>query len=153
MLGNSPLVALLKQEGLGLAQFAVLVALLDFGELPPHELASRLHTDRSHISAYVEALLKRGWVIRVPDVSDRRRVTVKLTEQGRDLVQRLTAAAAESQRSFLAALSDAEQRTLRKLLMRIISSAESSEISACELDRTERSLSPPRSPKGDRVAW
>lgn len=130
MLGHRSLVAALKAHGLTLPQYAVLVALLDFGDLAPHELAARLQTDRSHISSYTEALLQRGYVTRVPDASDRRRVTVQLTSNGAELVSALVAAAADSQRPLLAALSDSEQRTLRALLMKIIVSAESHEAPA-----------------------
>ena len=130
MLGNRPLVAVLKHHGLGLPQYAVLVALWDFGPLAPHELASRLRTDRSHISTYVEALLNRDLVLRVPDSADRRRVTVNLTDEGRVLVQRLMTAAATSQASFLNALTDAEQGTLRTLLMKVMVAAESRPASA-----------------------
>jgi MarR family transcriptional regulator, lower aerobic nicotinate degradation pathway regulator len=133
-LGNRTLVARLKEHGLGLAQYAVLVALLDFGASPPHELATRLQTDRSHISAYVEASVKRGWVIRVPDTADRRRVTVELTPEGRDLVDELAAWAAEAQRDFLSALTETEQETLRLLLLRILEAGEASNAQDCETD-------------------
>jgi MarR family transcriptional regulator, lower aerobic nicotinate degradation pathway regulator len=118
-------------------QYGVLVAPSDFGGLAPHELAARLQMDRSHVSAYVDALRKRGWVVRVPDDADRRRVTVHLTDEGRALVTQLNAAAADSQRDFLGELSAAEQRTLRTLLMKIIVSAESSDVSADEFEKTE----------------
>ena len=125
--GNRTLIAKLKEHGLGLAQFAVLVALVDFGASPPHELARRLGTDRSHISAYVESLLKRGWVIREPDAADRRRVSVDLTDEGRDLVDGLTTWAADAQRDFLSALTEHEQQTLRTLLLKILAVAEASD--------------------------
>jgi DNA-binding MarR family transcriptional regulator len=124
MLGHRSLVEVLKEHDLRLPQYAVLVALLDFGDLAPHELASRLQTDRSHISAYTEMLVNRDLVTRVPDVTDRRRVTVQLTPAGRDLVEHLTASAADSQQFLLDALSDDEQRTLRALLTKVIVTAE-----------------------------
>ncbi|MWB99434.1 MarR family winged helix-turn-helix transcriptional regulator [Agromyces seonyuensis] len=125
--GNRTLVAKLKEHGIGLAQYGVLVALADFGALPPHELARRLSTDRSHISAYVEVLQKRGWVIREPDAADRRRVIVALTDGGRSLATGLMTWAAEAQADFLSALSESEQRTLRTLLLKILASAEASD--------------------------
>lgn len=133
-LGHRTLVARLKEHGLGLAQYGVLVALLDFGGSPPHELAARLQTDRSHISAHVEALVKRGWVIRVPDTTDRRRVTVELTTDGRNVVDGLAAWAAEAQRSFLSALTESEQHTLRLLLLKILASGEVAHTPDCETE-------------------
>jgi DNA-binding MarR family transcriptional regulator len=111
-----------------------LVALLDFGASPPHELATRLQTDRSHISAYVEALVQSGWVIRLPDTTDRRRVTVELTAEGRALVEELTAWAAEAQQDFLSALTESEQHTLRLLLLKILAAGDATHTADCEPD-------------------
>jgi DNA-binding MarR family transcriptional regulator len=133
-LGNRTLVARLKEDGLRLPQYAVLVALLDFGASPPHELATRLQTDRSHISAYVEALVQSGWVIRLPDTTDRRRVTVELTAEGRALVEELTAWAAEAQQDFLSALTESEQHTLRLLLLKILAAGDATHTADCEPD-------------------
>lgn len=132
MLGHRSLVEVLRKHDLRLPQYAVLVALMDFGDLAPHELASRLQTDRSHISSYTETLLNRGWVTRVPDESDRRRVTVQLTDSGCELVEGLAAMAADSQQFLLSALSDAEQDTLRALLMKVIVTAEANPAAARE---------------------
>ena len=126
-LGNSALVAALREHDLRLPQFAVLVALSDFGPLAPHELATRLQADRSHISAYVEALVKREWVARVQDEADRRRVTVDLTAEGRRRVVELTAAAEASEHALLGSLSREECATLRDLLTKVIVANESSE--------------------------
>ena len=132
ILGHRTLVDVLKKHDLRLPQYAVLVALLDFGDLAPHELASRLQTDRSHVSAYTEMLLNHGWVTRVPDTCDRRRLTVQLTPAGRELVEILAASAADAQQILLAALTDAEQRTLQELLMKVIVVAEASRTPSCE---------------------
>jgi DNA-binding MarR family transcriptional regulator len=110
----------LKGHDLRLPQFAVLVALSDFGALAPHELATRLQADRSHISAYVESLVKRGWVERMQDDADRRRVTVELTPEGRLRVGELATAAGASEHALLGALSREECDTLRALLMKVI---------------------------------
>ncbi|SIS04667.1 MarR family winged helix-turn-helix transcriptional regulator [Williamsia sterculiae] len=126
-LGNKPLVDMLKERGLALQQFAVLVALSDFGPLAPHELSTRLATDRSHISTYVEALARREWVTRTPDVNDRRRVTVTLNDAGRRLVEDVSSSAARSQASFFSVLTATEQRAFRALMMKIILSAELAE--------------------------
>lgn len=122
--GHASLVAALGGHGLRLPQYAVLAALHDFGALAPHELATRLHTDRSHISTYLEALVDRGYVQRIPDPADRRRQTVTLTSHGATAFAELQAAAAASQDGLLDDLSAAEQHTLRTLLTRVITSAD-----------------------------
>ena len=132
-LGNSALVGLLRTQSLRLPQFAVLSALSDFGALAPHELATRLQTDRSHISTYVESLLPGGWVMREQDSDDRRRVTVTLTESGRLRFGELARAASASETSFLSALSSEEQATLQSLLLKVIASAEAAASDSEEL--------------------
>ena len=124
-LGNASLVAVLKDHDLRLPQFAVLVALSDFGPLAPHEIATRLQADRSHISAYVEALVNRGWVARVQDDTDRRRVSVELTAEGRQRVAELSASAAASEQALLGSLTREECDTLRSLLVKVILANES----------------------------
>ena len=123
-IGHRHLVDALDRHGLRLPQYAVLAALSDFGALAPHELATRLRADRSHISGYVDALVQRGWVRREPDPADRRRLTVTLTATGAALLADLTEAAAASQRTFLHGLSVTEQRTLVTLLAKVIASAD-----------------------------
>ena len=58
-IGRDHLVSTLDAHELRLPQYAVLAALNDFGPLAPHELATRLQADRSHVSTYVEALARR----------------------------------------------------------------------------------------------
>jgi DNA-binding MarR family transcriptional regulator len=119
-IGHEHLVASLGEHGLRLPQYAVLAALSDFGPLAPHVLAARLKIDRSHISSYVEALARRGWVRREPDPIDRRRHSVALTEAGAQLFDELNEAAARSQDRFLGVLTVHERRTLLALLTRVI---------------------------------
>ena len=119
-IGHRHLEEALEQHGLRLPQYAVLIALSDFGPLAPHEIATRLQGDRSHISAYVETLVQRGMVSREQDAADRRRYTIALTAAGTAHVNELAVAAAASQHTFLSGLSPAEQRTLQSLLTKVI---------------------------------
>jgi MarR family transcriptional regulator, lower aerobic nicotinate degradation pathway regulator len=123
-LGNARLVAALAERGLKLPQYAVLAALADFGELAPHELANRLHTDRSHVSAFIDLLVKQELVRRDPHPTDRRRLIVTLTEVGSALTAELTSAAAAAEDSLLSALSERERTTLQKLLLKVIIDAD-----------------------------
>lgn len=125
-IGNRHLVAELEEHGLRLPQYAVLTALSDFGALAPHELALRLGADRSHISNYVEGLVRLGWVRRDPDPDDRRRHTVALTPAGRAPFTALQRAATGSQQILLRDLSPDEQQTLVTLLLKVITTADSS---------------------------
>lgn len=116
--------AVLAARGLKLPQYAVLVALADFGELAPHELAARLQTDRSHVSASIELLAKQGLVRREPHPTDRRRLVVSLTDTGSAVAAELGHAARAAEQSLLSALSEREKETLRSLLLTIIVDAD-----------------------------
>lgn len=116
--------ALLERElasrDLKLVHNAVLIALDDFGALSQQEVAARLRIDKSHLVKHVDALEARGLVQRATDAADRRRHRLTLTDAGRDLVRTLREISRESQRGFLDALTDAEQRTLMELLGRVL---------------------------------
>lgn len=123
-IGNAHLVAALASHGLRLPQHAVLAALADYGPLAPHELASCLRMDRSHVSAYLESLVRRGWVRRENDPRDRRRRRVVLTDSGAGLARELGTEARRAQADFLRGLSAAERETLIALLAKLVDTAD-----------------------------
>lgn len=123
-IGHRALAARLQEHGLRLPQYAVLAALADFGSLAPHELAHRLQADRSHVSGYVDVLVRNGLAARERDPDDRRRLTVTLTPAGRALFGSLSDAAAASQQGMLRDLSPEEQHTLVSLLAKVITTAD-----------------------------
>lgn len=51
-----------------------------------HELARLMELDKSSITGLVERAERRGFVRRVPSVTDRRSVLVRLTQAGREVV-------------------------------------------------------------------
>ncbi|MTD55417.1 MarR family transcriptional regulator [Amycolatopsis sp. RM579] len=118
--GARLLLRVLEQEGLSINDHAVLVALRDFGPLAQHELADRLDVDRSQVVGFVDRLEREGCVTRSRDPSDRRRVLVSLTTEGRTTERRMTAAAHRSQATMLSALSPSEQAELVALLQRVL---------------------------------
>jgi DNA-binding MarR family transcriptional regulator len=115
---------LLEQELAGrdlkLVHNAILVALDDFGPQSQRELATCLRIDKSHLVKHIDLLEQRGLVKRAPDAHDRRRHRVTLTDAGRSLVAELQSIGRQSQRGFLDALTPTEQRTLVKLLRRVL---------------------------------
>ncbi len=123
-LGRSHITPLLKRHGLRFGQYAVLAALTDLGRLAPHQLATRLRTDRSHISSYLEVLMQRGLIERDPDPADRRRLIVTVTDDGAALAAQISAAAADSEHYLLISLDGAERSDLRRLLHKVLVSHE-----------------------------
>jgi MarR family transcriptional regulator, lower aerobic nicotinate degradation pathway regulator len=75
-----------KSVGLSAAQHFVLRQLESSSGVSPSELASCAHTSASSISEVIARLVARGLVSRVASISDRRRVELRLTAAGADLL-------------------------------------------------------------------
>lgn len=58
------------------------------GPLGPTEIAARLHLHTGAVTALLDRLSERGFVERAPHPSDRRKLLVHLTRQGRDATMR-----------------------------------------------------------------
>lgn len=103
------LAAGMREHGAGLhpAQVRVLMA-MHGRTVGPSELADRLQVSLPTISKTLAVLERHGWVERVPDDADRRRVVVRTTPQGQ---QRMTRAIQDGVGQLAEALtvaSDAE---------------------------------------------
>lgn len=111
----------LRPLGLSTSAFNVLMALRNTpGEmLEPHQLSERLLVTRPSISGLLDTLDTKGLVARTPAVEDRRRVHVRLTSRGRELLERHAAAHSRCQDELFADLSPDERAQLVVLLRRI----------------------------------
>ncbi len=47
------------------------------------DLAKKRHVSLQAASTFVQGLVDRGWVVRVPDISDRRRSILEVTDEGK----------------------------------------------------------------------
>jgi len=77
--------------GITFAQCHALVELGRAGELSVNELAELLNLDKSTASRSIDNLANNGLVLREPDPNDRRYVSVRLSERGRELFAALEA--------------------------------------------------------------
>ena len=104
-------------------EFDVLAALRRGG--PPHEaspgtLAAATMVTSGTTTARLDKLEARGLVQRRTDPADRRSVIVRLTEQGRTVVDDALGALLQRERALLSALADADQRRLAGLLRAVL---------------------------------
>jgi MarR family 2-MHQ and catechol resistance regulon transcriptional repressor len=76
----------LKDYGLTSSQFGVLEALYHLGPLHQHELAAKILKSSGNLTLVIDNLVKRGLVERERDETDRRYITVCLTEIGHQLI-------------------------------------------------------------------
>ena len=101
-------------------QWGVLVALWEQDGLSLSELAKRSFFDGPTMTGIVDRLEKANLVERRRDSSDRRVISVYLTEEGRTLQEQLPTLSDEANQEALAGLSDEETErfvaTLRKII-------------------------------------
>lgn len=107
------------RHGLESWEFDVLATLLRAGE--PHQLTPGRLLESTMITSgamtnRIDRLERRGLVARAKGVDDRRQVLVRLTEEGRALVDAAVTDHAANERRLLAALSDEQQLRLVELL-------------------------------------
>lgn len=87
--------------------------------LPPHVIADRLLVTSGTMTSVLDTLERRGLVHRVPHPSDRRKLLIDITDEARDILDRLLPRIHGTSRDAFAVLSDAECHTLVALLERV----------------------------------
>ncbi len=114
--------AALADFGLSLWQFDVLAALRRSGppfRLSPTDLMKSVTLSSGAMTNRIDRLEEAGLVKREPDPSDRRGVLIRLTDRGRELVDRAVAARLDEAREFLAVFDPGEVATLSDLLRKL----------------------------------
>jgi DNA-binding MarR family transcriptional regulator len=100
-------------------QRLALFDLVDSGPLRLNDLAQRMGTSAPTASRAVDALDELGLVERHPDPTDRRAITIELTDDGRRSVEERKARVYAAFRPAAAALSPADREQLAELLARL----------------------------------
>lgn len=72
--------------GLSAGELLALAHLSVDGSMGPTELARRLHMTTGAMTAMLDRLAERDFVVREPHSTDRRRIVVRLTRDGRDRI-------------------------------------------------------------------
>ncbi|MEU7071693.1 winged helix DNA-binding protein [Streptomyces narbonensis] len=109
----------LTARGLRLWHLTVMALLADLGPQMKTALATRLDMNASDLVKIVNDLDRAGHVDCVRDTVDRRRVVVRLTDEGRAALAELSADIASADDDILAPLTPAEREQLGSLLRRV----------------------------------
>jgi DNA-binding MarR family transcriptional regulator len=88
----------------------------DGGSLSPTKIADRLIITTASMTSLLDTLQRRGLVQRTPDATDRRRVVVTITADGRTVIRRLLPEMLALQEEVAAALSPGDRAELVRLL-------------------------------------
>jgi MarR family transcriptional regulator, negative regulator of the multidrug operon emrRAB len=117
--------AMLEQQirpfGLAEAEFRVLTALFSQpeGVAHPGDLCARTSQSPANMSRISDALVSRDLITRVLSSQDRRRMVLRITEHGEELVRRLLPLLWAPLNEMFGEFSDAEQQQLIALLKRL----------------------------------
>lgn len=106
------------------AIYAALARIDETEPIRPTELAEILGIDLSAVSRQVRDLVQASLVERTPDATDQRACRLRLTADGRALLGRVRQARQESFHDLLAGWSNADQRTLARLVGRLADTME-----------------------------
>lgn len=103
--------ALIAELDVSITHMKTLHVLADGGsELSVKELSDRLGLSLPGASRIVDALMRRGWLERREDPDDRRMKRVRITDEGRKVLDRIEAARLAGLENYAASLTP-EQRT------------------------------------------
>ncbi|MBN1992173.1 MAG: MarR family transcriptional regulator [Anaerolineae bacterium] len=109
----------LKDYGLTWSQFGVLESLYHLGPLHQQELAAKILKSSGNLTLVIDNLVKRGLVERERDESDRRFVTICLTERGRQLIDQIFPDHVKNVVKTIAVLTPKEQHQLAALCRKL----------------------------------
>ena len=115
------------RHGLTLAEFGMLEALYHLGPMPLGEVQRRILVSSGGVTYVADSLESRGLVRREPSDSDRRIRIAALTDQGRELIERIFPEHAARLEEAMAGLGPDEQERAATLIRRLGKRAASSE--------------------------
>jgi DNA-binding MarR family transcriptional regulator len=101
-------------------QFFALARLHEMGQLSQNRLGRLSAMDPATIQGVIHRLVDRKLIQRMPDPTDRRRMVLRLTNEGQELVGSLLSDAAAIDEMALERLSPEERKTLTTLLRKMI---------------------------------
>lgn len=93
------------------------------GPLTPHEINAHLHLTSGSVTTLVDRLEQRGLVVRRPHPSDRRKVLVEITAEGRALVDAFLPETVAIQTALFRSLTAAQLSELNDLVETVLRSA------------------------------
>lgn len=106
----------LKKESLSVEQWRILQALRDGDGCTMSELSGRSLLTMSALSKNADRLVSRALIMRQRDAGDHRRVLVRLTDFGLELIARCDDGVAAFEKDMASPLSPDDQKHLARLL-------------------------------------
>jgi DNA-binding MarR family transcriptional regulator len=101
-------------------QFYALSRLDEHGTVSQNHLGRLAAMDPATIQGVIRRLSDRGYVHRLPDPSDRRRMLLRMTPEAQQIVRHIHDAAQRAQDAFLDPLDNRERQKLQALLRKLL---------------------------------
>ena len=114
----------LRELGLSLAEWRVLLTLASHGSSNGGEIAKRWAMNKMTVSRAIDGLRQAGLIERRQNATDKRVVDVGLTEAGRQTFDRLIPIANQRYRELMVSLTSSETDQLHGILMKLIARAD-----------------------------
>lgn len=118
----------IASTGLCLSDFAVLEVLLHKGPQPISTIGQKVLLTSGSITTAIDRLQNRRLVIRERDAMDGRIFRVRLTPDGKELIQKAFASHTQNLETVVDVLTDEERRELVRLLKKLGHNAENTAI-------------------------
>lgn len=116
--------AKVRQQGLRVPEWRVLACLHDTDGMMITRLAALCLSEQSRMTRIIDQMDKRALVRRAPDETDKRKVRVFLTSQGRALASQLVAEARAHEEQLLSVFRDSDAAQIKDVLQTLLEKLE-----------------------------
>jgi len=117
-----PEIWLVVDSSISKMELATLLLLWRNGETIMTQLADSVNMPMSTATGVVSRLTKKGYVERLSDASNRRIVTVRLTQKGTDTAENMKQTVLKYWNVFTNILTDDEKKTILNVIIKVIDS-------------------------------
>lgn len=111
--------AILADQQLTPTQYFAMARLHEVGEISQNRLGRLAAMDPATIQGVIQRLAERGYVHRLPDTTDRRRMVLSLSRQGRTVVEALLEETARANEAILEPLAPEQRESFVALLRQL----------------------------------
>lgn len=116
--------AQLALHGILSAQWSALRVLWDEENLSQVEIAERMKIERASLTMLINGMEKSGLITRTVDITDRRKMRIRLTQKGRDMKRPLLPIGDAVNMRATQGFTEKDIKTLKRLIVRLIKNFE-----------------------------
>ncbi len=103
-----------------LSQIKVLKIISLNEKLSMADLATSLKITPASATSLVDGMVKQGWLVRIPDSEDRRKVYIEMSPEKKEIWQKFHLEGMEKMTNYLSVLTEEEQEQFTLILERLV---------------------------------